>query len=110
MEHIYEKHDACEVQNCPICDGGLLHCTVCGGFEGSLTTDCCGRKITVEEVDRIYKLQNLDFITLGRVAESVLTKLGHKTIYVPHPSPQNLARLGSKGKEIWQEKFFAALN
>ena len=44
------------------CDGGLFHCTVCNGFEGSLTTDCCGRKITPEEEDEIYKKGTLDFV------------------------------------------------
>ena len=44
------------------CDGGLFHCTICNGFEGSLTTDCCGRKITPEEEDKIYKKGTLDFV------------------------------------------------
>jgi hypothetical protein len=33
---------------------------VCGGFEGSLTTDCCGRKLTSEEIEDIYA-GKLDF-------------------------------------------------
>ncbi len=43
------------------CAGGLALCTVCDGFEGTLTTECCGRKITDEEGYQIYKLGNLDF-------------------------------------------------
>jgi hypothetical protein len=43
------------------CDGGLGYCAVCGGFEGTLTTDCCGRKLTPNEEDRIYRKGNLDF-------------------------------------------------
>lgn len=46
---------------CQFCSGGLALCTVCGGGEGSLTTECCGRRITKEEEDRIYKQGNLDF-------------------------------------------------
>ena len=28
-EHVLEKHENCEVQNCVICDGGLGFCTIC---------------------------------------------------------------------------------
>ncbi len=60
MEHMYQTCD-CGEGSCVICGGGLAICTVCGGAEGSLTTDCCGRKITEEEVHRIYNLGELDF-------------------------------------------------
>lgn len=46
---------------CQFCNGGLGYCTVCHGFEGTLTTECCGRKITEEEEDKIYKQGTLDF-------------------------------------------------
>lgn len=46
---------------CQFCDGGLFACTVCGGFEGTLTTDCCGRKLTEDEERRIYHSGTLDF-------------------------------------------------
>lgn len=52
----------CHQPGCMFCDGGLGHCTVCNGFEGTLTTDCCGRKITPEEEDAIYKKGTLDFV------------------------------------------------
>ena len=61
-EHIWEKHINCSNWSCPICVGGLGFCTICGGMEGTLTTECCGRPITEEESNRIYKLGNLDFI------------------------------------------------
>ena len=48
--------------NCQFCDGGLGACTVCDGFEGTLTTECPGRKITPKEEDAIYKQGTLDFI------------------------------------------------
>ncbi len=36
------KHEA---YNCQFCDGGLTYCTVCGGAEASLTSDCPGYKL-----------------------------------------------------------------
>jgi hypothetical protein len=36
-------------------------CTVCGGGEGTLTTECCGRSITGLEEDQIYRQGHLDF-------------------------------------------------
>lgn len=59
-EHVYYECKGCE-RGCQFCDGGLGYCTVCGGFEGSLTTDCCGRKITEDEEHRIYNEGTLDF-------------------------------------------------
>jgi len=51
----------CGKSTCSYCSGGLALCVVCGGAEGTLTTECCGRKITPEEEDRIYHKRNLDF-------------------------------------------------
>lgn len=34
---------------------------MCGGGEGSLTIDCCGRQITEDEVNQIYHKGILDF-------------------------------------------------
>lgn len=45
---------------CMYCDGGLFHCTVCGGAEGSLTEHCCGRRMTNEEEAAVYA-GTLDF-------------------------------------------------
>jgi hypothetical protein len=39
---------------CQFCDGGLFSCTVCGGFEGSLTTDCPGIKVDKKKLDEVY--------------------------------------------------------
>lgn len=60
MKHVYY---VCEKTcgGCQFCHGGLGWCTTCNGFEGSLTTDCCGRKITPEEEDLIYKQGTLDY-------------------------------------------------
>lgn len=38
----------------------LLHCKVCGGGEGELTTDCCGYKLDADKRDEIY-INGLDF-------------------------------------------------
>ena len=32
--------------HCAFCDGGLVSCTVCGGAEGSLPTDCPGYRLS----------------------------------------------------------------
>ena len=52
------KHDITMIQ-----DGHLAFCLTCKGGEGSLTTECCGRPITLLESYRIYELNNLDFIS-----------------------------------------------
>lgn len=51
----------CGSVGCMFCDGGLSACTVCGGLEGTLTTDCCGHRLTTQEEHEIYDLGILDF-------------------------------------------------
>lgn len=46
---------------CQFCVGGLSACTVCGGFEGTLTRQCPGREMTEQELDAVYS-QDLEFI------------------------------------------------
>lgn len=41
---LYECPARCD--GCMFCNGGLALCTVCGGGEGSLPTDCPGEKMT----------------------------------------------------------------
>ncbi len=60
MKHIFHKC-SCDKVGCMFCDGGLSHCTVCNGFEGTLTTDCCGRRLTPEEEEAIYTMGHLDY-------------------------------------------------
>ena len=43
-------------------NGELAFCTTCKGAEGSLTTECCGRPMTEEETNRVYRVGDLDFI------------------------------------------------
>lgn len=59
MKHVWHE---CKRSECFVCDGGLGWCTVCNGFEGTLTTDCCGRKITEQEEKAIYETKTLDFV------------------------------------------------
>ena len=40
----------------------LAFCTVCKGGEGELTTECCGRPMTVIECYKVYNLGTLDFV------------------------------------------------
>jgi len=47
MEHVLHK---CDEHGCYVCNGGLGLCTVCGGAEGEMPTDCPGR--TLSEIER----------------------------------------------------------
>ena len=40
---------------CPLCDGGLFICTVCNGAEGSLPSECPGRRMTPQESAEVYE-------------------------------------------------------
>lgn len=60
MKHKFHEC-TCNKKGCMFCDGGLGLCDVCNGFEGTLTTDCCGRRITPEEEEAIYTEGTLDY-------------------------------------------------
>lgn len=56
--HIYKTAQDCGCAGsggCPICDGGLALCKVCGGADGCMTADCPGRHLTVDEMDAICR-------------------------------------------------------
>ena len=53
MEHTWKTCN-CDNVACPICDGGLAICTVCGGAEGTLTSDCCGFKLDESVLQAVY--------------------------------------------------------
>jgi hypothetical protein len=59
---------------CMFCDGGLGLCTVCGGAEGSLTTECMGGPVDYFTLQKVYQT-NLDFINGGWVRSQALTHL-----------------------------------
>lgn len=51
----------CNQPGCEVCNGGLMACDICGGAEGSLTTDCCGYAVHPSVLDAVYE-GGLDFI------------------------------------------------
>lgn len=59
MKHAYFDCK-CNEQECPYCDGGLGLCTTCGGFDGSLTTDCCGHTVSDKLLQAVYA-EGLDY-------------------------------------------------
>lgn len=55
MEHTWFKCNGKHDRHCIFCDGGLSMCTVCGGIESSLTSECVGHKLSEEILDSVYK-------------------------------------------------------
>lgn len=53
--HVAVVHSTCTDTSCPICEGGLFLCSVCGGSEGSLLPSCPGRQLTYEEDQENYR-------------------------------------------------------
>lgn len=53
------EHDEWGQRN--IVDGGLAICKICGGAEGSLTTDCPGERIPYDIDQQVYKGEK-DFV------------------------------------------------
>lgn len=61
MNHIWVQHTNCNNPTCWSCAGGLSICSVCGLYEGSLTTDCPGYQCYGEKSDAVYKGE-IDFV------------------------------------------------
>ena len=55
MKHKYIKHENCTHPHCPICEGGLAVCEICGCGEGELPTECPGFKCSSLLRDSIYR-------------------------------------------------------
>lgn len=53
MKHVWLKHTNCEDMYCPICEGGLAQCVVCGGAECELPRECPGVAMTPYQRDRV---------------------------------------------------------
>lgn len=68
--HIFEYHSECDDMTCYVCN--LSVCMVCGAYEGGLSTECCGKRLSMDEVDRIYNGE-VDF-RYGRWLEGALSK------------------------------------
>lgn len=61
-EHtLFRCPSTCALMYCAFCQGGLALCTLCGGAEGTLTTECCGRRLTAAEEEAIHESGTLDF-------------------------------------------------
>jgi hypothetical protein len=71
LNHIWVVHQDCHRQYCMVCDGGLSLCSVCGGLEGGLPTECPGENMNSEIMDRIYRGE-IDFRD-GRWQEGVIS-------------------------------------
>ncbi len=98
MEHKFVEHDNCNKENCPVCDGGLSICEICDGAEGSLTTDCCGRKLTSDELDRIYESEDMDFRD-GKWREGIRTAYLIKTLDSRIKNEEKYLEMLIQGKE-----------
>jgi hypothetical protein len=62
----------CNEENCPVCRGGLSDlalCTVCGGAEASMPTDCPGFRMPASVEELVLKGQ-MDYID-GKWVEKV---------------------------------------
>ena len=57
MEHVALRHTRCDSNPgmCPICDGGLFVCKICGAAEGEVPTDCPGEKLGPATLESIFK-------------------------------------------------------
>ncbi|WP_195178930.1 hypothetical protein [Mesorhizobium sp. INR15] len=52
MQHILHE---CNDHECFVCRGGLGLCTICGGAEGAMPTDCPGEKVDSAILDQVYR-------------------------------------------------------
>lgn len=53
MKHTRLTHENCYNNNCLVCN--LFLCSVCNGLEGSLASQCPGRRLTQLEEQAVYK-------------------------------------------------------
>lgn len=60
-DHTPVVHENCEYPHCPICEGGLTTCSVCGGAEGSLPTHCPGERMD-ERLEEAVMAGSLNFV------------------------------------------------
>jgi hypothetical protein len=58
LRHVLHK---CSRESCSICEGGLALCTVCGGAEASLPTECPGVRMTQHQQDQVQSGE-IDFL------------------------------------------------
>lgn len=58
--HVPVKCTSKDCHGCMFCAGGLYACSVCGGGEGSMTSQCPGRRLTETELEKVYA-EEVDF-------------------------------------------------
>jgi hypothetical protein len=46
---------------CKFCEGGLALCTICGGAEGTLPSECPGIEMSEYQEDAVWLYKTLDF-------------------------------------------------
>ncbi len=106
MKHSqYECPPGCDKPHCNFCEGGLFSCTICNGAEGSLPTECPGRKMAYEEERAVYA-GHLDFKD-GKWVTHVASA-GHKNIEAARASADE-AMVIAKGcdrqvRALWLER------
>ena len=49
LKHRCIQHTGCQRERCPVCEGGLCTCEVCGGSEGELPKHCPGAPMTEKQ-------------------------------------------------------------
>lgn len=72
MKHTPVVHVDCYDHSCPICAGGLFLCSVCGGAEGSLATECPGHQLNEQLHEAVYKGE-IDYVG-GRWVNGAMSK------------------------------------
>ncbi len=84
MEHSFFEcmitSEPCTTPYCPWCDGGLVHCTVCMGTEGTLPSSCPGTPISDTD-------QQLIFEGMLNYQDGTWVSGAH----TPHPKPFEIA-------------------
>lgn len=66
MQHVFHK---CKNADCQVCEGGLVWCTICGGFEGSLLTYCPGYSLNENALNECYHGKVIDITHVRRMIE-----------------------------------------
>jgi hypothetical protein len=54
ITHVFLEHNDCNILTCPVCIDGICHCTLCGGTENSLPSECPGKQMTTDQEIQVY--------------------------------------------------------
>lgn len=75
MKHERKTHENCDDITCPVCN--LFICAICGGAEGSLTTDCCCYKVPYV-MDQLVYAGAIDFVVDQWITKDPNVEIGIK--------------------------------